>query len=478
MNPLRLLLLILSAYHPEHWRSFPAMDDIRCISATGPELYVAVPAGVYVFDRAKLRHLRTLTRADGIVGEVRLCAHNPSRGDAYVATDEKLYRYVPATRQVEELSPPFQRVNSIGVDETGAFFETDAGAFFRGRGAPDFKPVAKLPEGLVWYGEMDTLKPQDFPFLTPYFVTDRQLVNHRILKVRPDKGRRRLFAAVENYGLVVYNVRTGFSETHLRMGPTQALVKRMARLDDRLWFIGGETAVGLDSAGEWQYFLTRPGDVSIGSFRLLWGSVSDLTRSRGLNAVLVDPAGLTLGTDDGVYLLDQNPRTLEPSSPRPLLHLPRGVQGLFRLGGDSLLLGTETGLFLSSGDSIVEYSDPYGATDWGVFDIAQASNGAAYFGALGGIVSRRADGAWFRYVPPGADLRQPVRSLAASGTRVFMSTGSGVTVLDTRDDSYAVIDTTRGLPTAQVSSLYADDRYLWIASPGLITRLDYSRELK
>ena len=91
---------------------------------------------------------------------------------------------------------------------------------------------------------------------------------------------------------------------------------------------------------------------------------------------------------------------------------------------------------------------------------------------------RNADGAWFRYVPPGFDLKEPVRALAASGTRVFMATGSSVTVLDTKDDSYTTIDAARGLPVSEVSSLYADDRYLWIASPGLITRLDYTKELR
>jgi hypothetical protein len=136
------------------------------------------------------------------------------------------------------------------------------------------------------------------------------------------------------------------------------------------------------------------------------------------------------------------------------------------------------GLFLSTSDSVLEYNDPYGATDWGVFDITRADNGTAYFGTLGGIVSRNADGAWFRYVPPGFDLRAPVRALAASGTRVFMATGPSVTVLDTKDGSYTTIDASRGFSVPEISSLYADDHYLWIASPGLITRLDYTKELR
>jgi hypothetical protein len=245
----------------------------------------------------------------------------------------------------------------------------------------------------------------------------------------------------------------------------------MARLDNRLWFIGGQTAVALDSVGNWSYFLTRPGDLSTGGFRLLFGNVTNLERSEGLSALLADSAGLLLGTDYGIYSLGSNNKLTQ------LLNLPRRVNGLLRLH-DSIMFGTEQGLFLSTGDSVKEYSDPYGATDWGVFDITRATNGTAYFGALGGVVSRTADRRWFRYVPPGFDLKQPVRALAATGTLVFMATGPDITVLDTKDNSYTSIDATRGLPVSEINSLYADDRYLWIASDRLVARLDYTKELR
>jgi len=474
------LILLLGLYHPDNWQVFPSLDEVRCISSTGSEVYVAVPKGVCVFDRTPYRLTRTLTTADGISGEVRLCAHNPARGDVFITTDERVYRFVPATGLVEELVAPFKYVSSIGIAKDGAYFETDAGLFFRARSAADFASVSELPADLTWYGRKDTLNPRDFPFLTPYFVMDEQLLNHQITLVRPDKGNKRLFAVAQGYGILVYNIRSGFSEAHIRFGPSSAPVRRIARLDNRLWFVGGQTAVSLDSANEWHYYLTRPGDLSTGGFRLLLGNVTTLERSEGLSALLADSTGLLFGTEYGVYSLGSDNKLVQ------LLSLPVRVNGLLRLK-DSLIFGTEQGLFLSVGDSIVEYSDPYGETDWGVFDIVKADNGTAYFGALGGIVSRTRDGAWFRYVPPGFDLQQPVRALAAAGTRVFMATSShwptgaaeaNITVLDTKDDSYTTIDATRGLPVSDIRSLYADDRYLYIASPGLIARLDYTKELR
>jgi hypothetical protein len=483
-----LLLALLGMYTPENWQAFPSMDEIRCISSTGSEVYVAVPTGVCVFDRSRYRLVRTLTQADGITGEVRLCAHNPARGDVFITTDDpsdgglrgqRVYRFVPATGRVEELDAPFKTVSSIGIANNGAYFETDAGLFFRARNAVDFAPVTELPADLNWYGGKDTLNPRNFPFLTPYFVMDEQLINHQITLVRPDKGNKRLFAAVQGYGIVVYNIRSGFSEAHIRFGPSSAAVSRMARLDNRLWFVGGQTAVALDSAGNWNYFLTRPGDLTTGGFRLLFGNVTNLERSEGLSSLLADSDGLLLGTNYGIYSLGSDNKLAQ------VLNLNVRVNGLLRLH-DSIMFGTERGLFLSAGAGAVEYSDPYGATDWGVFDITRATNGTAFFGTLGGIVSRTSDGRWFRYVPPGFDLKLPVRSLAAAGTLVFMATPSPVpglpssiiTVLDTKDNSYTTIDATRGLPVSEVTSLYADNRYLWIASPRLIARLDYTKELR
>jgi hypothetical protein len=465
-----LLLALLAMYTPENWQVFPSMDEIRCISSTGSEVYVAVPAGVCVFDRPRYHLIRTLNQADGISGEVRLCAHNPARGDVFVTTDDRVYRFIPSTGRVEQLVAPFKSVSSIGIADSGAYFETDAGVFFRARNAVDFAPVSELPADLTWYGARDTLDPSDFPFLTPYFVMDEQLINRQITLVRPDKGNKRLFAVAQSYGILVYNIRSGFSEAHIRFGPSSAAVRRIAPLDNRIWFVGGETAVALDSAGNWNYFLTRPGDLSTGGFRLLFGNVTNLERSEGVSALLADSSGLLLGTNYGIYSLGSDNKLAQ------VLNLPRRVSGLLRLH-DSLLFGTEMGLFLAAGDSVVEYNDPYGATDWGVFDIARATNGTAYFGTLGGIVSRTSDGRWFRHVPPGFDLKQPVRSLAAAGTHVFMATGPDITVLDTKDNSYTTIDAARGLPVSEITSLYADDRYLWIASDRVIARLDYNREL-
>ena len=109
-----------------------------------------------------------------------------------------------------------------------------------------------------------------------------------------------------------------------------------------------------------------------------------------------------------------------------------------------------------------------------MYDIARSDAGTYYFGTLGGAVALAPDRTWNRYTPPGFDLSQPVRSLAAAGGFVFMGSRSGLYALNTGDNSWTAID----LPSDEINGLYADSRFLWISSPGIVARFEYSRALR
>jgi hypothetical protein len=446
------LLLVLALYRPEYWQYYPSMDEVRCISPGTSELYVAVPDGVYILKKSTLQIERTLTRSDGIAGSVLLCVQNQSRGDVYIATDEYLYRFVPATGLLEPLSPPFKGVSSIGTNAQGMYFVTDAGWFARMANSQEFAPAAEFPRDVNWFGASDTLNARDYPALAPFFVTDEQLVSHELGRVRPDRNGRRLYVAANGYGIVVIDPRSGFTQARARFGPTYDPVSRVAQLDGRLWFISNDQAVTVDSAGDWQYFLTKPGYILAPGFRLLLGSVSGLNRNERITALLGDAGSLFFGTERGIYQLGSDHKLAE------LTQFPRAVTGLARFG-DTLLVGSEYGLFMYLGDSVLPVNDPYWRTDWGVYDIARSDAGTYYFGTLGGAVSLALDHTWNRYMPPGFDLSQPVSHIAAAGSFVFMGSPSGLTALNTTDNSWTTIE----LPSQTVTGLFADSRYLWIS---------------
>ncbi|MEO0085699.1 MAG: hypothetical protein ABIK37_03615 [candidate division WOR-3 bacterium] len=460
-----LLLAFLSLYNPGQWLSFPSLDNIRCISFSNRDLYLAVPQGVCIVERRNFRLERTLTQADGLEGETRLCAWNPLRSSLFIATDGHLYEYLPGTGTVQELPAPFSQVKSIGITSSAVFFDTDKGLFQKHRVAPLFTE-AREPGVAEWFGERDSSRPQDFVFLAPYFVTDDQLQTHRILRVRADPRSRRLFAAADNYGLLVYNISSGFSEAHVRFGPP-GLVRRIVEQDGRLWFLGDGRTASLDSAGNWSYYYSGSGSFPVPGISLLLPQVLDLNRTRRLRAAVpADSGAMLFATDYGLYRLDPD------FSLTQVFDLDRPVYSLARLG-DSILAGTDAGLYLVTADSLITVLDPSARFDFGVYDIARTSVGSTFFATLGGIVLRDSAGNWDRLLPPGTDLSRPVQALAAVGDHLFVGTPDGLSILEPDTRHFTPIDRSSGLPSSDITALFAGPRFLWIASPGMVTRLEY-----
>ncbi|MEO0078365.1 MAG: hypothetical protein ABIK86_05120, partial [candidate division WOR-3 bacterium] len=262
------------------------MDEIRCISASPSHLFVAVPGGVYVLGRFDYSYVRCLNRADGIEGEVELCAWNPGRANLIVTTGSRVYEYSGISDRLSQLFPPFSEVRSIGIADA-AYFDTDKGLFKRHRTLAEFEPIQNLPRNVVWYGERDTSRPQDYPFLNPYFVTDEQLNQYPISKVRPDLVRRKLFAVAPGYGLLVYSLFSGTRETLIRLGPADR-TQNFVRFDGQLWFMTPGRSTAFDPLGQWRYFFTRPGDLPQTTSRLLHRSITDLIRNERLFCVLAE----------------------------------------------------------------------------------------------------------------------------------------------------------------------------------------------
>jgi len=464
-----LFLALLSIYNPAHWLSFPSLDSIRCISFSNRDLYLAVPDGVCIIERRQLRLTRTLTAADGLQGRIRLCAWNPLRSSLFIATDGHLYEYLPGPDAIQELFPPFTQVKSIGITPAAVFFDTDKGLFQKHRVAPLFSE-SREPAAADWFGERDSSRPQDYIFLTPYFVTDDQLLTHRIIRVRADTRARRLFAAAENYGLLVYNTSSGFTEAHVRFGPS-GRVGRILEHDGRLWFFGDNRAASLDSAGNWNYFYSGSGSFPAAGISLLLPEVIELNRTRTIRAALpADSGALLLATDRGLY------RLAADRSLTPLLDIERPVFTLCRFA-DSILAGTDEGLYLVTPDSLIRLYDPSARFDFGVYDIARTRSGSTFFATLGGIVIRDSVGTWDRLLPPGVDLSRPVQALAAAGDHLFIGTPGGLSIREPGTGGFTVIDRSRGLPAAEITSLFAGPEYLWIASAGMVTRFRYRAAL-
>ncbi|MEO0079198.1 MAG: hypothetical protein ABIK44_00775 [candidate division WOR-3 bacterium] len=462
--------LLMLLYNPQHWSFYPSMAEIRCIATSNRQLFVAVPSGVYIFDRTNLRHIRTIASPDGIEGAVRLCAAGPGRNSLLIATEAHLYEFLLNTGGLHQLDPPFRDVKSVGVGPDGFYFDTGKELYKKPPVASIFTRVQSVPGNIIWFGERDTSKPRDYIFLNPYFIMDDQLNNRPMTLVRPDPTGKRFYVAVQDYGLFVYN-RAGFAEHHLRYGPAGNEVRKIVGFNNRVWFVSSFQTAAVDQNGNWTYSATGPGDLTGGSSFILSKSLLDLDRREHISAILPLSGSVILGTGSGLHLLNlQGKLSL-------IVATNHRVNGLTWLR-DTILVGTDMGLFLWANDTLTLVSDPFGRTDWGVFDISRNRTGTIFFGTLGGILKLDSTGTWSHLVPPGFDLSRPVRTVAASQDFLFLGSESGLIVYSLKDKNWTTIDKAQGLPSTNITALYADDRYLWIAAPGIVSRFDYRAGLR
>jgi hypothetical protein len=462
MSP--ILLAVLSAYYASQWSFYPSMSDVACIAVSPANVYVAVPHGVYIFDSRTLDYRRCLTASDGIDGELEVCAWNAARSELLVASRAGLYSFLPQTGLLQELNPPFRRVSSIGATRSGAWLETDRGLFHKHLTLDQYERADSAPSDIRWQGALDPTTPRDFVFLTPYFYTDDQLINHGLGVVGRDTRRHRLFAAAQGYGLLQYDLRSGLLERKLRFGHVDQ-VRRIERGDGSLWFVGGGHLTTVDSVNGWRSY-------ALGSGLALPPVLSRrLVELAGSVNALVDRNGSTIyATDRGLVSVDNSGKT------RPMLRTTRPLLSLLWLG-DSLLVGTDEGLYLRQADSLLRLTEPTGRTDWGVYGMATPGDGSLWFATLGGLVTRSSDGEWQRITPPGVDLSAPVRAIAADGRRLFAGFGNGLGAYELSSGAWTYWDSNDGVPAGPITALHAEDGLLWLATPGVISVFRYRQAL-
>lgn len=462
-----LLLVTLGIYSPGQWNFYPAMTEVVTVAVSPGEVYVAVPAGVYILDGRTLAYRRCLTFADGFGARMMVCAWNAARSELLVASIEGLYSFLPQTGLTQRLHPPFERVSSIGTSRSGAWLETNRGLFRKHLTLDQYERIDSVPPDVQWKGALDAASARDFVFLTPYFYTDEQLTKYSLGSVARDSRRHRLLVAALGFGLLQYDLRTGLLEQRITLGPIGP-VRRIEGDGNSLWLIGNEHLTVLDSANRWHSYLLGAGRALPPSLsRRLVEVAGSVT---GINDLVERDGTNYFATDLGLVAVDSSGRS------RNVLRTSRPLRSLLWLG-DSLLVGTADGLYLSAADSLLRLSEPTGRTDWGVYGMAVAADGSLWLATLGGLVTRRATGEWLRLTPPGVDLSAPVQAVAVDGRRLFFALAAGVGAYDLGSGGWTFWDQTHGVPPGPVNAMRVADGRLWLATPGMVSAFDYSATL-
>uniref|UniRef100_A0A7V3PSU2 WD40 repeat domain-containing protein n=1 Tax=candidate division WOR-3 bacterium TaxID=2052148 RepID=A0A7V3PSU2_UNCW3 len=465
-----LFTLCCLFYEPRSWLHYPALNEIGAITFDNHQAYISTPDGIYILNLFNQRHLRTLTRADGIHDRIRFCAFNPSARELLIAGAQNLFAFIPATGQIQHLQPPFTRINSIGISPDGAYFETEQGLFKKTGAADRYQPVNTVPTNVRWYGQKDTTPLQKYTFLTPYYLMDEELIIRPLNRAYPEERTGKLYVTCPGYGIIIYNLISGLKEKVIRLGPPTATITSIVSADHRLWFLSPNTILMLDSTGNWYQSLNPAANLTFNRTHLLFSTaLLELNRQEPITNLLSFPNRTLLSTTQALYALTSE------GKPELLIQFNQKVNAL-ALVRDSVLIGTDNGLFLLTDDTLTPITDPYARFDFGVYSIASTKQ-TTFFGARGRILQLDENNTWSQLLIPEFDLSQPVRTMTAAPNLLFVATDFGIDIFNLKTQTWTRLDTTTGLAKLQVTALYADENYLWIAAPDIISRYEYKKQL-
>lgn len=461
-------------YNAQDWLNLPSAKIIHSITACPFNIYIGTPKAIFIFDKSKNRISRTLTSTDGINGIIQICAFDRESNLLWVVTDNCLIGYNPFTNYYFELSPEFS-IRSIGIANSYLYFLTDDKSWRMRKKDRRFQMINKPDTNAIWFGERNTYKVTNYPFLVPYFYLDENLVKHNIRVVFED--RKTLWVGADEYGILAYDLVTKQPLFHFRLGLDIGDITKIVVIENNLWFLGNTGFIEYSPmTDQWNYYPTPFGSIFSTKSVLLQPKILDLRRTQGISSIWQEKDDYWLSSGNQIYHYDINANTLTP-----IIRFSATIQKV---------LPDNDQLYFIANNRLYRYHkktkkfdtlfDPYQKIAFGVFDCLRQSVGEAsnfYFSVYGGFLSLDSVGNWQLHIPPGIDLAIPFTSLTGFGDYLFIGSYNGIIAYNLRTERYDYFTKNEGLLSNNVSALYADSNYLWIATDRGISRFAYRNVL-
>uniref|UniRef100_A0A7C6ED99 WD40 repeat domain-containing protein n=1 Tax=candidate division WOR-3 bacterium TaxID=2052148 RepID=A0A7C6ED99_UNCW3 len=471
------LLKITSAYvyNPQDWLNLPTVKIIHSITACPFNIYIGTPEAIFIIDKSENQIRRTLTTSDGIRGVIRICAYDRESNLLWILADNHLIGYNPFTNYHFELFPEFS-IRSIGIANSYLYFLTDDKPWRMRKKDRKFQMITKPDTNTIWYGERNTFKVTNYPFLVPYFYLDENLVKYNIRVVFED--RKTLWVGADEYGVLAYDLVTKQLLFHFRLGLDIGNINKIVTLDNNIWFLGNTGFIAYNPmTDQWNYYPTPFGSIFSTKSVLLQPKILDLRRIQGISSIWQAQDNYWLSSGNQIYHYDLKTNTLTP-----ILRFPTTIQKV---------LPDEDKIYFIAGNHLYCYQtknsvridtifDPYQKIVFGVFDCLKqlkAGAGIFYFSVYGGFLSLNSVGIWQLHIPPGIDFSLPFTSLAGFGDYLFLGSANGVIAYNQETERYDYFTKNEGLLSNNVTALYADSNYLWIATDRGVSRFTYRNVL-
>ena len=391
-----LFFCIITFFDPLEWIEYKDYRYIRSIDVDTRWIWVASTDGIIRYD--KLRENWEIPRSrTTFPNNIRVIGVDEFSNYAWFVTTSTLARYNSTFKEIDEYPLPIQGIPSHIAFTKDAVLIHIKDKYYRFD--RNTQKIEKITSGnnFDWRPRN---QPQDFTLLSPYFIQDKRLRIYDMTCVISDEGF--LWVGTSGMGLYRYDIYTHNSE-NLCLGVPNGRIKAIYIEGGKIWIGGDNDAVTLWERGKnrWSYFdlseyelysikvkaittddssvwfATTEGVVRLCDNQFKTFTVFDGLPSNSVTDVKADNNGVWVGTDWGLARIVKDVLVRENRMERVRIND-------IELVGDSILIATPYGVWVSYGKDLIPIPDSTGMLATGVSVIC----GDEFFATKMGIVTK------------------------------------------------------------------------------------------
>lgn len=451
-----LLFLFFTIYNEKLWINYLAFDTVLTITGDEKRVYVGTPYGILIFDAQKIRYLRTLTKLDGILENLKFVIYDREINSLWlVDNNSNLMNYHPLTKK-RELFKIGILPKAIGVANQFLYFIADSDTYQWDKRKKRLLKIKETKDtAIFWYGEKKKYLPQNFPFLTPYYYMNENLNKYFYKEVF--LINRNLWVSANGYGILVFDITTKNLIKTFPFNNILSRIKKILKLKENIWLLTDDFFI--KTAGEiseWRFFPIKYNKFYEENEPLLKDKFLEIFLKKNFSNIANFQNSFACAFENNVYLF------LEDYSEPIKIEILSGIENLYFLK-DTLIILTQEGIYLFDykNNTFLDLINQPPETKFGVFSFQPIRN-EWYIGIRGGFLIYK-NQKWEKMIIPGGNLSVPIKELTSYGNYLITTINSQIIFFDTKKKLFHFLRKEEGLIGKNIYSLKVDNNKLWIA---------------
>ncbi|GEM_PF-2467449 len=461
-----LLLLIGYLYNPADWQYYPRLDDICNFTSTSYNtVYAATSNAIVQLDENTNMPKRVFTPSIGLNSLIYLVLYDNSYSQFWILTNSgRLFTYNPEVQITKEvnLSVPIKRAKRLGINKNYVFID-HASTITAVDKLRETEANAEADSQTVWVDKKRVNLQKAYPFLAPWQMLSEELTTIPYSDVYVNDGKA--YVTVKGYGYLVFNA-LSWVEDFRYQSPRANEIHSMFTYDSSLYIFGknGVDQIILSSGSLYHHPYYAWGTTLAPKPAWSIGISGKLRRISYNKAKLIE----------GNLFLFQKNRTDVFNIKAKIISQISAANRIYDadFNRDSLFIATDNGVYLTllkdtllaalrDARSKIFRNDVLGIV---------RGNRARYFWT--GSLTVKQTGKKWEYYPAPAFIPLPQKAITGRDSLIVVGGKGGVSIYNPETYFQLRLTTNEGLLSNDVTDVYLDGNYLWIASNAGLQRFD------